>query len=343
MILNPLSVAILLIGLLTLLLAALQTGFALKLHASLGPSPTPDLRTAVEEQTHLMLTLAVVLLTMRMLAWPLFYATLQSFVPDIPGAMCIYGVTQALPTLSGALQVLKPIGFFLSGLWLLLYALNRAAKTAPLFRRNLALLAGVSAFLAADALGDLFYFLTLTPRQEVTCCTLITDLPTRASAVVPRTLLGAEFDHPLLSLYFAAQTLLAGGIGLALFRHAETSPARRAGEGALALGGAAALGIAAIAFIEIIAPRLMGLPFHHDLYCFIQYVPDGSLMLVLPLLGLFALLWAASLERLGRHEETASHLKRYTRRLWGLALLAFVASPLMVAVHFLVDRWLGGT
>ena len=52
-------------------------------------------------------------------SWPLLYLLLQSYVPEWPDVMCIYGVTRVgagsvgasrfLPGLVTALQVLKPL------------------------------------------------------------------------------------------------------------------------------------------------------------------------------------------------------------------------------------------
>ena len=47
---------------------------------------------------HLATLVAVVCLVLLVIGWPLFYAMLDSFVPEIPGAMCIYGVTRVMPS-----------------------------------------------------------------------------------------------------------------------------------------------------------------------------------------------------------------------------------------------------
>ena len=38
------------------------------------------------------------------IGWPLLYAMLDSFVPEIPGAMCIYGVTKVMPVANALVQ-----------------------------------------------------------------------------------------------------------------------------------------------------------------------------------------------------------------------------------------------
>ncbi|MGA2033503.1 MAG: hypothetical protein ABSG68_14705, partial [Thermoguttaceae bacterium] len=47
-----------------------------------------------ERSQHLATLVATVALALLVIGWPLLYAMLDSFVPEIPGAMCIYGVTK---------------------------------------------------------------------------------------------------------------------------------------------------------------------------------------------------------------------------------------------------------
>ena len=90
-----------------------------------------------ENKAYLSLLLAIVLLGIRIIDWPIFYATLASYIPDITGAMCIYGVTQVAPNITKPMEVLKPFVFFLIGLWLIIYMMDKSAKSYPLMRRKL--------------------------------------------------------------------------------------------------------------------------------------------------------------------------------------------------------------
>src|SRR5262249_30171685 len=113
-------------------------------------TPATDSEPIPEGRTHLLFLLAFLLLGLNIACWPLFYLLLQSYVGEVRGAMCIYGVLRVgtgtigpsrfLPGLVQALQLTKPALVFLSGAWLVLYLLNRATVTAPLLPRVLLLL-----------------------------------------------------------------------------------------------------------------------------------------------------------------------------------------------------------
>src|SRR6187200_2055811 len=82
-------------------------------------------RSAVSDRYYLLALSALLLLTLNLVSWPLFYALLQSYVGEIPGVMCIYGVTRVgegslgraryLPTLTSLLQWTKPLLVFIGG------------------------------------------------------------------------------------------------------------------------------------------------------------------------------------------------------------------------------------
>ena len=85
--------------------------------ASLVPPDLAEDRTPLEERNYLLSLLALLLLGLNLASWPLLYLLLQSYVPDWPGVMCIYGVTRVgagstassiPPALLTALQGISP-------------------------------------------------------------------------------------------------------------------------------------------------------------------------------------------------------------------------------------------
>ncbi|HEV3024446.1 MAG TPA: hypothetical protein VGX76_18345, partial [Pirellulales bacterium] len=75
----------------------------------------PDLaQERLEERTYLAALLGYLVLGLSLVSWLVFYLMLDSFVPQWPGAMCIYGITQIgsgsdgiyswLPTLVSVVQ-----------------------------------------------------------------------------------------------------------------------------------------------------------------------------------------------------------------------------------------------
>src|SRR5207302_10144316 len=108
---------------------------------------TVEGRQRLEDRGYLLFLAAGVLLALNVLSWPLLYLLLQSYVPEWPGVMCIYGVTRVgegslgparhLPDLLRVVQWMKPVLVFVGGAWFVLYLMNRRTATAPLVGRLL--------------------------------------------------------------------------------------------------------------------------------------------------------------------------------------------------------------
>ncbi len=113
MILNVFTISEIFIGIISLILMTGGGSLALILAIRWSGASTMEERSEIEKKSHLVLLVAVVVLGIRLFNWPLFYATLQSFVPDIDGAMCIFGVTQVKRILTGVSELYQTC-FFLS-------------------------------------------------------------------------------------------------------------------------------------------------------------------------------------------------------------------------------------
>jgi hypothetical protein len=89
--------------------------------------------------------------------------------------------------------------------------------------------------------------------------------------------------------------------------------------------------------IEVFAPAMMHLPFHHCLYCLWQYVPDSILLFAFFSLGTFSVGWGFTTDLFGRHGETADLLPIYLRKIYSFAFFFLSASLIMLVIHLLVD------
>ena len=147
----------------------------------------PEERKKLEDRCYLLFLLGGLLLCLNIVAWPLFYLLLQSYVPQWTGVMCIYGVTQIgkgsmnssryLPSLITAVQIFKPILIFLSGTWFVLYLVNRRTRTAPLTGRVLLVLLVAGGLAVADAAAEVAYIGIPKKEERPTggCCTMSLD------------------------------------------------------------------------------------------------------------------------------------------------------------------------
>ncbi len=339
MILNALSITLIFIGALCALLAFWGGISSFFLYQKWRRSSTPEERTSLEDRSYLILLIMVIVLLIRLINWPLFYGTLQSFIHDIEGAMCIFGVTQVRPGLTRFLEFLKPIIFFLIGGWFILHILDRATKTSPLMGRKLLLLSLISIFVLIDSIGDILLMIEIAPGTLVSCCTTVTDISNRPTRTTPESLFGPQYAQSLKIIYFASHLLLVGMVGFVLkFKKLEKTFSWRRGIFAFLFLFAFANGILfVLSQIEVFAPAMMHLPFHHCLYCLWQYVPDSIVMYLLFILGTFSVGWGFTTELFGKIGEASDLLPNYLRKIYWFAFFFLSASLLILIIHWLAD------
>jgi hypothetical protein len=333
MILNVLSITMIFIGALSVLLTIWGGVSSLALYRKWGRSSTPEEKTRLEDRSYLVLLIMVIVLLIRLINWPLFYVTLQSFISDIEGAMCIFGVTQVKPTLTRFLEFIKPINFFLIGGWLILHVLDRSTKTSPLMRRKLLLLSIIGLFVLVDSFGDLFLMTGIAPESLVSCCTTITDILNRPTRTTPESFFGPEYAQSLQILFFITHLALIGFVSVSLKFKIFHRPIL----GLLFLFSILNTVIFLLSQIEVFAPAMMHLPYHHCLYCLWQYVPDSIVMYSLFILGTFSVGWGFTTELFGKIGETSDSLPNYLGKIYWFAFFFLSAAVIMLTIHLLVD------
>jgi hypothetical protein len=304
---------------------------------------TLESRTALEERYYLLFAAAAVLLALNVLSWPLFDLLLQSYVPEWPGAMCIYGVTRIglgsrgvsrfLPPLVTGLEAVKPALVFLSGAWFVLHLANKRTRTAPLTGRVLALLLATGLLAVGDAAAELAYL--VIPKKEeflsAGCCTEALLLAGHDSRFLPSMLFDESATPWLWAGYFAANLGL-----LAALRGYDWFGRRSASRGWLAaLFGLATLTAAVngVFLVEVAAPRLLHLPFHHCPYDLVPRAPDSVAAAALFVAGDFAVGWACLAGCLGRHAETRQTLPGQVGRLLDLGFIFCAGSLIMMSLE----------
>lgn len=332
MIINVFTIISLFIAAVSLVLGLFQAGVSLFLYKNWKTVKTGEQKTRLEDFAYLVLLIASVVLMVRLLSWPLFYATLNSYVPEIQGAMCVAGVTQIQSGMARLLQTIKPLVFFAVGGWLLLNMLDRSTKTGPLMQKKFLLLSLVSFLVIGDSLGEMVYLFKVKATSSVACCTTIFDVPSRSSAMIPKSIFGEGYGGLMIPIYYASNLIVTGFIGILIW---TGSP------GIVALAVAVLLALlnvplTGICALEKIAPTLMELPYHHCLYCFPKNVPDGAIIISLFVIGTFSIGWVFMLKILGRSSETEEMLQKYVKNLLWLALVGLLSSMIMVSVHLVV-------
>jgi hypothetical protein len=340
MILNTYAVLTVFVGLIRVLTALAVLGLGIA--AWRGHTRSSVSRERLEDRFYLVHLLALLLLALNLVSWPLLYLLLQSYVPQWSGVMCIYGVMQVgvdspgasrfLPGLLTLLQWSKPVLAFASGAWLALYLLNRRTRTGPLTPRLFLALVPLGVLAAGEVIAELAY--VAIPKAEVFvpggCCT---------EAVANRPdawLLSADADGTRAWTwggFYVANLALLAGLAAAFYR--DGGPGSR-GLCLLTLGGTAALILSGVFLIDIAAPRLLELPHHRCPYDLIPQAPESVLTVMLYLGGVFGLGWAGVVHWLGDTPETAPILPAVVRSVLGYSLWAYATALAMLSMELVL-------
>jgi hypothetical protein len=131
-----------------------------------------DQRYELEKDFYLVSTVGWMTLATRILAIPLFWVTVISLIPSVPGAMCEFGVFQAGSPYSWADFGLKLFTMFAFGGWLFFDFMNRKLKGSPFMGRLSRGFVMLLPLLLIDALLDIAFFSSLKPLV-VPCCMVI--------------------------------------------------------------------------------------------------------------------------------------------------------------------------
>jgi hypothetical protein len=306
MILNAYAVLDAATALLRLLLGLAVTALAFSLWRRWSARLPSERRGWLEDRSYFLFLLANLLLVLSVVSWPLLYLLLQSYVPQWPGVMCIYGVTQVgagsigpsrfLPGLLAALQVLKPALVFLAGAWFGAYL--------------------------------------LIPKQEeflsTGCCTATFDAEDHASGFF-----AASWSEQAGPWIGEAYCVANAGMALALLGYILLPAWRQSGWrlAPLGLGSLLSWPINGLFLIVVAAPRLLHLAHHHCPYDLLPAVPESVVAGALFVLGSFCVGWACVAAWWGRSPETVPFLGQETGRILRLALWGYAGSMVMLSLE----------
>ena len=298
-------------------------------------------RKHLEDRCYLVFALAGLQLGLNVVSWPLFYLLLESYVPQWPGVMCIYGVTRIgtdsigpsrfLPGLVSTLQISKPALVFLSGSWFVLYLLNRATRTAPLTGRVLVLVMAAALLGVADAAAEGAYL--VIPKKEeflvAGCCTDVLNDSGHGGRFLP-----PDEEEKITPWLYAGYYSINAGLLLGLGYYGWRE--RRATKGwlvLLLLLGGLCLFTNAVFLIEAAAPRLLHLPYHHCPYDLVPKAPESLVAVALFLLGSFAVGWACLTAWLGDISESVALLPAMVGQLLRLGFFACLGSLVIMSLE----------
>lgn len=131
-----------------------------------------DQRYEVEKDYYLVSTVGWMTFATRIISIPLFWVTVISLIPSVPGAMCEYGVFQAGSPFSWADLGLKLFTMFAFGGWLFFDFMNRKLKGSPFIGTLSQGFVLLLPLLFIDAALDIAFFAGLKPLV-VPCCMVV--------------------------------------------------------------------------------------------------------------------------------------------------------------------------
>jgi hypothetical protein len=201
MFLNSWSLGLTLAGLIVLALGIFAGRTAIRVLRYWDPSSDSNLQIKLENEIWLASTLVEYGLGFQIITLILFVLAADTFCQVIIGAMCATGALLANDFGMPALMV-KLIGVFLYGFWIVLHKLDISSETYPLVKTKYIYLLLILPLLLADITLQTLYIAYLSPDIITSCCAVVFG----SSAETGRNLLGKlSAEHPvtpLLRLYY---------------------------------------------------------------------------------------------------------------------------------------------
>jgi len=247
---------------------------------------------------------------------------MQSLVPMIPGAMCLWGVFNALPELAWPALFLKlSLPAVYIG-WLIIARINSACKRNPLMTNLTGFYVVISPLLLVDSIIDILIFLKLTP-VEVSCCSSAIDVGPRP---IPTLVGGMSGQTFLILTFFLLSTIFAASIFLCL-KHKTFEWLSRG----LAL---ALIPIAILTMTEVLTPWILRLPLHHCPFCLLFHAPTTIPFVVLFWYAIASPWLTLITVKLGRTSDEAEMVENHIREnLWTASGVAVIVGASFIIVH----------
>jgi hypothetical protein len=278
---------------------------------------SPERRQMLEKWVMLVVTLVTFVLWVRLAMIPLWFWTLESLVPSIPGAMCLTGVHLARAPVSYFATAFKFLLPAIYGYWLAMDAIDRGIKTQPLTKAKLMWLLPIGLLLLAEAVADEGYLLPLKPRV-VSCCTSVFD--------APKSVIGQGLTEPTW-VFVGGFFTVAGATLLAL-------RVRRMASLLYVLSPALVVAFV-LALHTRLSPLFLHAPFHHCIFCVWHNLWDAWPFTSLVLAAAWLAPVYASVWRLrGRSDPRLAESQ--AARLCAAACGALIAGLLIVGLHLAV-------
>jgi len=279
-------------------------------------------RYDLEKSFYLTYSVVCIVLGIRLFIVPVYFWNLQSLVPMIPGAMCLWGVFNALPTLMWPNLFLK---FLLPTIymgWLILAKINSDCKTNPLMVSLTGFYVAVSPLLLLDSTVDILTSLNLSP-VEVSCCSSAIDVGPRP---IPIIIGGVDGQIFLTAIFFTVSVALAISAFLCM-KYDRVEWISR-------IFASAYIPVLILTMTEVLTPWILHLPLHHCPFCLLFQAPSTVIFLALSWFAISSPWITLLTEKLGRADEESKVIEKKTRMsLWLTSGFAATIATSIIVVH----------
>ncbi len=280
-------------------------------------------RYELEKGAYLTTSAVVIVLVVRLFMVPQFFWTMEGFIPSVPGAMCLWGVFNLMPTLAwGDLAVKFILPIFYVG-WLMVAAINSRADTNPAMRGLMAFFLVASPLALLDSALDLYIMWGITPT-EVSCCSNAIDVGIRP---IPAIIAGFSGQTLLLAAFIALSAVFA----LAAYGAGKS---RKWLIASLALSPMLAYTYI-LTMTEVLAPWLLRLPFHHCPFCLLMDHPPAIICTALIWVGISGPWWMQITGMFGRNPETTGQQRALREKLAVVTLVCVLTALFIIGVDVL--------
>jgi len=219
-------------------------------------------RDDLEKRIYLVITLMAVGLSLRLVLVPLWFLTLGSLVPHVPGAMCLAGIHMLDAPWSFVATVLKLVVPLVYCYWLVLNVLDRRVARQPLLGLKLVLLVPIALLVIVESGMDFHFIASVEPRT-VSCCSSLFDKPV--------TELGRAVSSNTPFWVWGFAGLGAATIGLSAVVARRPAVSWRVWLVMAALG---TMAVFPLAIHSRLSSLLLNTPRHHCVFCVIQMSAD---------------------------------------------------------------------
>ncbi|MFA5117441.1 MAG: hypothetical protein WC695_01155 [Candidatus Omnitrophota bacterium] len=273
----------------------------------------------LEKRVYLVIVLICLGFSMRLFMIPLWFLTLQSLIPSIPGAMCMAGLHQLDAPVSYAATILKffiPLAYIY---WLVLNAVDRRIETQPFMVRKLYLVMPLAILMIIESFLDAHFLSSIKPKI-VSCCTLMFDLPRSAALKIIR----KEAVLWMFSFY--------AFIGASFAAYRARSLFNKTARIVSAVSSLLALIFLVLMLHTKLSPLMLEAPFHQCVFCLFQEFPDIAIAAASVIIGLWLTFIGAIIP-----DATQYRLSfKFEEKLKFISVIMFCAGTAWLSVRFAV-------